>query len=246
MSQVKPLRATRRRERALATRRRIADSAYELFCEYGYAATTVDMIARAAGVALQTVHYVFRTKGALLQEVVEVAAAGTHDRVPVMERSWIREALSVSDGRRAIALGVEHGVDIYVRVAPLNHALHAAASIEPELEAYLRSIKAARRGGMSRLITALATNEHLHPGLSVERATDLMFVLLSHETYLGLVHDAQWPLEEYKAWLYETLCEQLLRGETRSGASAGAVTRDLTFHSSLHPTASKTEQSKRR
>lgn len=233
MTQVKPLRATKRRQQALATRRRIADSAYELFCEYGYAATTVDMIARAAGVALQTVHYVFRTKGALLQEVVEVAAAGTQDPAPVMERSWFREALSVSDGRRSIALGVEHGVDIYVRVAPLNHAIHAAASIEPELEAYLRSIRTARRRGMSQLITVLAANEQLHPSLSVERATDLMFALHSHETYLGLVHDAQWPLEEYKAWLYETLCEQLLAGETRSGPSAVSVTQDLTFHSSL-------------
>ena len=233
MSQVKPLRGAKRREQALATRRRIVDSAYQLFCEYGYSATTVEMIASAAGVALQTVHYVFRTKGALLQEVVEVAAAGTHDPPPVMQRQWIREALSASDGRRTVALGVEHGVDIYVRVAPLNHAIHAAASIEPDIEAYLRSITAARRGGMSRLIAALAGNERLRPGLTTERATDVMFVLHSHETYLGLVHDAQWSLEEYKAWLYETLCEQLLSDETRSGARAGAVTQDLTFHSSL-------------
>jgi hypothetical protein len=60
-----------------------------------------------------------------------------------------------------------------------------------------------------------------------------MFVLHSHETYLGLAHDAQWSLEEYKAWLYQTLCEQLLSDETRSGASAGSVTQDLTFHYSL-------------
>ncbi len=124
MSQVKPLGGAKRREQALATRRRVVDSAYQLFCKYGYSPTTVEMIARAAGVALQTVHYVFRTKGALLQEVVEVAAAGTHDPAPVMQRSWIR----VGVGARSLR-GMERQLARRRSGAPRNRPLGVSGTI---------------------------------------------------------------------------------------------------------------------
>jgi AcrR family transcriptional regulator len=230
MTNVKPRYRQTRRAQAQATRRRIVDRAYQLFSEYGYAATTMDMIASAAGVAVQTVHYVFRTKATLFQEVIEVAAAGRHDPSPVMNRPWIAEALSAPAGRRAMAVAVEHGVDIYVRVAPLNNAIHAAASIDPDIEEYSKSIKGARRGGMSALIESLAAKDQLRPDLTVERAADLLFVLHSHETYLGLTRDSNWSLVEYKAWLYATLCDQLLSRAALSDAGAGSATRELSFH----------------
>ena len=37
-----------RREKALETRRRMLKAAYDLFCEHGYAATTMDVIAKRA------------------------------------------------------------------------------------------------------------------------------------------------------------------------------------------------------
>ena len=64
---------TSRRDRARATRLRILTSAQALFIERGYAATTMEDIAAAAGVAVQTVYYTFRTKALLLREVVELA-----------------------------------------------------------------------------------------------------------------------------------------------------------------------------
>lgn len=230
MDDVKPHRGHARREQARATRRRIVDSAYRLFCDHGYPATTMQMIATAAGVATQTVHYVFRTKAALLQEVIEVAAAGEHEPAPVMERPWIREALGASDGRRALALAVEHGVDIYARVAPLNGALHAAASSDPDADAYWRSVSQARRSGMGELVAALAANQQIRPELTVQRATDLMYVLNSHETFLGLTRDSGWPLEEFKAWLYMTLCHQLLPDDLHTAPHAAQMTEDLSFH----------------
>src|SRR6476661_4288364 len=111
--------AVSRRDRAAATRLRIVTSAHELFVEHGYAATTMDGIAARAGVAVQTVYYTFRTKGLLLREVVEHAGAGRLDAPPVAERPWMREAMSEESGDRALAVAVEHGVDIYVRAAPL-------------------------------------------------------------------------------------------------------------------------------
>ena len=229
MSAVKSPPGQARRDRAKATKRRIVTSAYRLFGERGYPATTMEAIAETAKVAVQTVYFVFRTKAQLLQEVIEVAAAGEHDAAPVMERSWMRDALDSADGHRALALAVEHGVDIYARVAPLTGAIQAAAASEPNIDAYWRRTARARRLGMGQLIESLDKRGQLRSRLSADRASDIIFVLNSHETVLGLIRDAGWTIPELKAWLYVTLCEQLL-ADPKLPRQA---TKDLSFHARL-------------
>lgn len=48
-----------------------------------------------------------------------------------------------------------------------------------------------------------------------DRPADIVFVVFSHETYLGLTGTCGWSLEDYKAWLYTTLCDQLLPTPSR-------------------------------
>jgi AcrR family transcriptional regulator len=60
-------RGTRRAEQARATRHRIIDQAARLFAEQGYAATTLEQIAAAADVAVQTVYFHFRNKATVLR-----------------------------------------------------------------------------------------------------------------------------------------------------------------------------------
>jgi AcrR family transcriptional regulator len=52
-----------RTERARQTRSRMVNSAKDLLVAQGYASTTMEQIAAAAGVAVQTVFYTFKTKG---------------------------------------------------------------------------------------------------------------------------------------------------------------------------------------
>ena len=225
MAVVKSAPAQARRERADRTRRRIVEQAYALFRDHGYPATTMEMIAGSARVAVQTVYYVFGTKAQLLQEVIETAAAGENNAAPVMQRSWMQEALAASDGHRALALAVEHGVDIYARVAPLGGAIQSAAAAEPDIAAYWRRVAQGRRAGMAQLIDRLDALGQLRPGLAADRAADILFVLDSHEVFIGLTRDARWTVTEFKAWLYQALCEQLLaRPRSPRGATA-----DLSF-----------------
>jgi AcrR family transcriptional regulator len=229
MSDVNARPGQARRDRAKATRRKIIDTAYRLFCENGYPPTTMDAIAGAADVAVQTVYYVFRTKAALLREVIESAAAGEHDAPPVGQRSWMKQALASPDGHRALALTIEHGVDIYARVAPLTATIHTAAASDPDLDVFWQGVTQSRRAGMNQLIAGLAGHGHLRPGLDPQRATDIMVVLYSHETFLGLTGDAGWSVPEYKAWLYETLSHQLLKAKERDAQA----TEDLSYHGLL-------------
>lgn len=206
---VKPPR-TQRADKARLTRRSMIDSARELFIEQGYAGTTMDQIAEQAGVAVQTVYYTFRTKGRLLCEVVEVTAAGQDPPVPPAQRPWMREMLSATSGARILALGVEHGTAIYERVAVLWPAVQAAAAADPTVDEYWSTVAINRRGGQRSMVARITELGGLRADLDVERATDLVFVLLGHDVYRGLVRDSGWSLSAYRAWLFTTLVDQLL------------------------------------
>ena len=199
-----------RSDRARATRRRIIESATRLFATDGYAFTTMEQIAAESAVAVQTVYYTFGTKGQLLCEAIEFVGAGGHDPLPVPQRPWMIEAMTTESPHKALALGVEHGVDIYERAAPLWPAVNAAAVAEPAVEKYWGGVTAARRAGMGRLIGHIAELEGIRKGLDVETATDVIFVLNGHGTFQGLVIEAGWTTPTFKAWLYSTLVEQLL------------------------------------
>lgn len=207
----KPTRA----ERARHTRRRMLDTARELFITDGYAATTMERIADRAGVAVQTLYYTFRTKGQLLCEAVEEAAAQDAEIAPAGERAWLQEVLMATTGQRVLALAVDYGADIFARAAPLWPAM-MAASADPYVESYWRNVAASRRAGQGRMVARLAELDELPHNLQPDRATDLVVVLFGHEVFGNLVTGAGWSLPEYKAWLYTTLVQQLLRQPTLS------------------------------
>jgi hypothetical protein len=58
-----------------------------------------------------------------------------------------------------------------------------------------------------------------------------MVVLNSHETFLGLTVGAGWTVEQYKAWLYLTMCAQLLA--PASAADLVAAAAGLSYHRQL-------------
>jgi TetR/AcrR family transcriptional regulator, regulator of autoinduction and epiphytic fitness len=219
-----------RREQAKATRRRIVDSAYRLFSAGGYPTTTMDAIATDAGVAVQTVYHVFNTKAELLREVIEVAAAGRHDPPPAP--GWVEEVLAGNDGRRVLALTIEHGIDMSARVAPLIAAINAAASTDPSFADYWDASCSVRRNGTAEIVTRLAATGLLRAGLGTQRAADIFYATGSHETLSAFLTDCGWSLEEVKAWYYEMACNQLLSEEARRGLGAGpeSPTDGLSFH----------------
>jgi AcrR family transcriptional regulator len=220
MTAVKSTRA----EKTLRTRQRMLDSARKLIVGQGYAATTMEQIAAGADVAVQTTYYTFHTKGRLLCELMEAVAAGT-DRPPaVMDRSWVAEMMATDSAHRALGLAVEHGTDIFARAAPLWPAIRAASATDQAVAEYWDGVGRDRREGMRRLAVRLAALGSLRAGLDVGRAGDLIVALQSHDTYSVLVEQAGWPLMDFKGWLYDTLSDQLLAGE-----SAGDPLHGLSF-----------------
>lgn len=205
--------------RAQLTRGRVLQAAHELLSELGYHGTTMQAVGERAGVAMQTVKFHFHTKPELLQAVINRAAQGT-EAGAVPQQEWFRSAVDSADPYRTLALMVEHGTEIFHRLAPLRVAILAAEMTEPEFAEHARSVADSRRMGMRELIGAIANRGGLRPDLDPEKATDILFALQSHEVFLQLTHARGWSLAGLKAFQYGLLCSQLLETSDRSTAEA--------------------------
>lgn len=221
-------RSNSRREKAAATRRSILEAAQQLFSENGYAGTTMQAIADEANVAVQTVYFVFHTKGELLRQLILSAGGRPDEPTETMDRDWVEEAMTDSDGRRSIALMVEHGNDIYARVAPFWEAIRHGASTEPEVAETWQSIVEQRRLGIRQIVESIAAQGRLREGLSIDHAADIVYGLHRPETLAVFVVEREWLLEDYKEWSYDLLCHQLL-GSENNRQEAPSPTRGLTF-----------------
>jgi AcrR family transcriptional regulator len=226
------VKSSSRPERAAATRQKIIDAAQQLFSEYGYAGTTMQAIADGADVAVQTVYFVFHTKGELLRQLLKSVGGRPEDPLETMERDWVHEALTDSDGRRSVALLIEHGNNIYARIAPVWAAIGQGASVEPEIADVWKGIVEQRRQGIQRIIDSLATRGQLREGLTVDRAADIVYGLHRPETFAVFVGECDWPVNEFKAWSYRLLCDQLLSLQPASHQNE-SPTRGLSFDEAL-------------
>ncbi len=197
-----------RAEKAAATRLRMLDAAYELFCELGYRATTMAAIADRAQVAVQTVYFTFHTKDALLQEVHNQTVLG-RDSLPPDQQPWYLAALAQTDPRRAVELIVTGVATILSRVAPMMPVFHAVAA--DQAGAVFRHGERLRRIGMNDLATFLADQGWLRVDVDRARASDLLFVLLGAEVYRTFVLELGWSRERWAAWTTDALTRDLIR-----------------------------------
>ncbi|SFK72404.1 transcriptional regulator, TetR family [Streptosporangium canum] len=74
-------------ERSRRTREKVVEAARELFLAQGYGATNLQEVADRAGVAVQTVYFVFRNKRTLFKDVVDASIAGNTEPVATMDLS---------------------------------------------------------------------------------------------------------------------------------------------------------------
>jgi AcrR family transcriptional regulator len=193
-----------RRNQARRTRRRIVAAAADLFVREGYAATTLDRIAAASGVAVQTVYFHFGSKRALLKQVVDVSSVGDDEPVPLLERPWAEQFRTAADGPAALAAWMSMSREIFVRVAPLMRSVRDAAGTDPEMAEQWRVNQEQRYVAHRALAEALAEKGGLRPGLSVDDAADALFALISIEVYTLLTEERGWAPERWERWALST------------------------------------------
>lgn len=192
-----------RRERSRVTHQRIVEAAHRLFTTQGYASTTMAQVAESAGVAVQTVYFVFHTKAALLARTIDLAVLGQETPLPPQEQPWYRAmeaAPGIAEALRHLVTGVG---EIMPRVIPLN--LAARASDDPELASVMAESEAWRAESYRAILDMLCTKAPLREGLDRERATHLLLLYAGEDVYHFLVGSYRWSHDDWVDWTVAAL-----------------------------------------
>ncbi len=204
--------STRRRAQASRTRQDIVAAALELFLARGYVGTSIVAIARASGVAVETIYRVFGSKAALFKAVVEAAIAGGAARatVPIEDRPAVKAMIDEREPRRLLDLHAATQPGIHARAGPLYRVLIEASAADPELSRVWSQLEAQRLEGMKMIVEHLSASGALRPGLSIDEAGDMLWATNSPAVYDLLVQQRGWAPERYRDWLAATNAQALL------------------------------------
>ncbi|MFD1811822.1 TetR/AcrR family transcriptional regulator [Rhodococcus gannanensis] len=183
-------------------RRRILVAARTLFTTTGYASTTIKAIAVEAGVAVQTVYFVFGNKRSILSALLDVSIAGDDDPVPTLERQWVADAIAAPEPLEQLRIHVHASRQVLDRVGPVLLAVRAAAGADAEVAQLWAATCAHHETVLRHLMAALAAKVD---ALDVERCVDIGLVLLGPESHDLLLHERGWAAEDYERWVVEAL-----------------------------------------
>jgi AcrR family transcriptional regulator len=206
----RPYRSLVRQAQAEETRVAIVAAASELFVERGYVATTVDEVAGRAGVSRATVFNAVGGKPALLIRAYQVAVRGNEPETPLGEQQRSRRILAETDPYRLLAGYAGVATEMQPRIAPLYEAIRAAAQADPEAAELWQRLTGERRYGARRVVRALKRLGPLRAGLTLDTATDLLWLLNDPANYSLLVVERNWPVRRYRNWITATMQAQLL------------------------------------
>jgi len=209
-SRPRPYRSPVREESARRTREAIVAAASLLFVKDGYAGTSWDAVAEAAGVSRPTVVTAFGTKAALLSRVLDESLAGDDEPVAVRDRPWFRPVWQASTATETLDAYARVCALIARRAAGVVEALHRAADSSPEIDRLWQRWLAGRRAGAAMVVGHPPLNRALRTDMTPEQAVDVLWTLNNPDLYLALVTRAGWAEGAFQDWLARTMQTALL------------------------------------
>lgn len=214
MSEVNPsarrYNSLRRKEQASATRDAVLAAARELFVRDGYRSTTVNAIARRAGVAVDTVYAAIGRKPDLLREVVESAISGTGQAVPAEQRDYVLRLREAKTAREKISIYAHALALIQPRLAPVYVALRDAAGTDRDCAALWEQISTRRATNMRKFIEDLSLTGELRTDRPSTELADAVWSMNGPEYWVLLVDQRGWAPEQFAGWLTDAWCRLLL------------------------------------
>lgn len=202
--------STIRQQRAEQTRNGVVDAARALFINTGYAATTVDDIAAAAGVGRRTVYDSFGSKRGVLFALLERLAPGDQSRFNA------ELAAAAGQSRVQLRLAVEFICTLYQRGADVLLMAHAAAGADPDLAALDREGERRRLAGQRTTVHDWRRRGMLRADISTTQATDVLWAMTSPALYRLFVIERGWTRARYVDWLTDELHHQLFGTRTEN------------------------------
>jgi AcrR family transcriptional regulator len=209
---VKGRQRDRQSRRVARTRQAILEAAGALFAQRGYAATTIEAIAEAADVAVETVYARFGNKRSILAAYVDVSIVGDDEPVPLLEREAVLAIAAEADQRRQLRQLAHLARDILERADGAQQALLGAAAADRTLDELVAVDDQRRRSTHRAFVEMLAQHGPLRAGLSIEVAVDTYSALSNPGTYSFLTRRRGWSADQFEAWIADCF-ERLLLPE---------------------------------
>ncbi len=118
------------------------------------------------------------------------------------------------DPAAALDIVADNATEIINRVYPLYAAM-CNASADPELAEVRDRNKRQRFASHLPVMQELARRAGFNQQLPVERATEILYTLLSEETYGLLVAEHGWSVPDWSGWVRRHLRAELFPGTLR-------------------------------
>jgi AcrR family transcriptional regulator len=164
-----------RADTAEETRRRILDGVAQRLREAPTEPLSLDQVARIARVARSTIYLVFGSRAGLFDAFVDDLWARTG--LPALTL-----AVSDSDARIHLRAGIAAASRMYAADRDVYRVLFSMAQLDPRsVGGAVQKMENERAGGMAYLARRLDEDALLRDGLTVDTATDMLWVLLSFD-----------------------------------------------------------------
>jgi AcrR family transcriptional regulator len=182
-------------------------------------------VAAEADVALKTVYAAFETKSGVLRALWHLLLRGDEDDAPVAERPWFREVIDEPDPGRQLRLTARNSRIVKLRIGELLEVIRTAAPTDPDIAALWDRIQGDFHENQRSIVESIAEKDALRPGLSVDRAADILWTLNHPTVWQLLVRERGWTPEEHERWWSDVACAELLapRGRRRRKDTPGLV-----------------------
>lgn len=199
-----------RTEQVQLTRQRITDAAEALFLDKGYASTTLQAVAAAAGVAVETVYARFGNKTNLLSAILENGIVGADRAGDILDQPEISAIRASTNQNEQVTLLASFSRGILARSDAAHRILRSAAAVDDAASQMQHRDTLRRIEGQRFYVKLLLANGPLREGLTETEAADVYSALASPDNYAFFVGTRGWTADRFEAWLADTLARTLL------------------------------------
>jgi AcrR family transcriptional regulator len=165
-----------RAEAAAATRQRVIEATRHCLTEVALHNVGLDEIATEAGVARSTIYAAFVSRAGLFEAVAEDALS-RGGLVALQQAS--REA----DALLALKRSLQEAMRMYAAEHAIAQALLSLAAVDRDAAGAAERLNRGRAAGMIDLAQRLEQQQFLLPGMTIQEAADILWVLTSFETF---------------------------------------------------------------
>jgi AcrR family transcriptional regulator len=194
---------TGRQRDATERRSRIVDAAHQRFVHDGYSATSIDQIARDAGTSAQTVYAAFGNKAGILRRVVDVAIAGDHADVALIDRPEPQAVFRAPDVAARLQLAIDVAAGTHARSAHLIALTQSLAGSDPAVRELADDLERQVRIDTERFLGA--AGGHLRDDLPTSHLVDITLLVTGPSSWHRLVNEAGWTPDEWRTWALEAM-----------------------------------------